>query len=163
MGVGRWVGLAALLWLTGCGTNQYDVGPFESYVRTFRAERVHYGEDKEIPRLRMSFKEVTEGLQGLCSFEPNVKFDGLLSFELVPTVYIDPDAWNSSDDWDREALVMHELGHCLLGRPHDSRVKESGIPRSLMYPTKMQTRVYETHRAYFLEELFNPPPELELD
>jgi len=66
-----------------------------------------------------------------------------------------------------EALVFHELGHCLLGREHDLDLLPNGDPRSIMTPNNLNLYapcVYQIgeencdftfKRGYYLDELFN--------
>ena len=42
-------------------------------------------------------------------------------------------AWDKYSETEREVLVWHELGHCVLGLGHDARVDVDG-PVSIMYP-----------------------------
>ncbi|MFY0685782.1 MAG: hypothetical protein JXQ90_01385 [Cyclobacteriaceae bacterium] len=67
-----------------------------------------------------------------------------------------------------EALIFHELGHCILGRFHDDDTLANGAPRSMM--VSANTLIYSacvydlggggcdltSRRAYYLDELFNP-------
>ena len=74
----------------------------------------------------------------------------------------------------REALVFHELGHCILGREHDFDLLPNGDPKSLMAPGNIDLYapcVYKIgeencdftfKRGYYLDELFDettPVPE----
>lgn len=66
-----------------------------------------------------------------------------------------------------EALIFHELGHCILGREYDPNLLPKGDRKSVMYPD--DTTVYSTCvyaiggtcdksnlRTYYVNELFNP-------
>ena len=66
-----------------------------------------------------------------------------------------------------EALLFHEMGHCILGRSHDTSRLPIGVPKTMMYPndaTVYSPCVYHLddscdlvyRRAYYLDELFNP-------
>jgi hypothetical protein len=48
-------------------------------------------------------------------------------------IYVDRRYWQRAPEHTRLILIAHELGHCLLGREHDTR-KIVGQPFSLMYP-----------------------------
>ena len=73
-----------------------------------------------------------------------------------------------------EALVFHELGHCFLGRQHDSNLLPNGDPKSIMTPRNFNLYapcIYQIgeedcnftfRRDYYLDELFDestPVPE----
>ena len=76
-----------------------------------------------------------------------------------------PQCWENSTQF--ETLVFHEMGHCILGRDHDTARLPNGAPKSIMYPndiTIYSPCVYVLgdscnllyRRAYYLDELFNP-------
>ena len=71
------------------------------------------------------------------------------------------------NDVQLETLIFHELGHCILGRTHDSNLLPKGDPKSIMYPDNIELYspcVYAIdpacnnlyRRAYYIDELFNP-------
>jgi hypothetical protein len=69
-------------------------------------------------------------------------------------VYIDKELWyDKLDSLGREILLFHELGHCLMGLPHDMRSFRSGQPYNLMYPTLFDPTRYATSRNQYLNEL----------
>lgn len=74
----------------------------------------------------------------------------------LPAVYIDIDAWNRFSDLLREALVFHELGHCLLRRPH-CNVEFRGRPISIMRHHLILLKHYERFRDNYIDELFASP------
>jgi hypothetical protein len=64
--------------------------------------------------------------------------------------------WNQASETEREMLIFHELGHCILGRPHNiQRNVFTGIPMSIMFPDMIiPLQVYQKYRSLFLNELF---------
>ncbi len=77
--------------------------------------------------------------------------------------------------WDNEyhleALIFHELGHCILGRSHTSELLPNGDPKSLMIPNDIT--IYSIceydignncnksfKRDYYLDELFDETTEV---
>ena len=67
-----------------------------------------------------------------------------------------------------EALVFHELGHCVLGRQHDYDLLPNGDPKSIMIPNNYNIYApcvydiggegecnYTFKRSYYLDELFD--------
>jgi len=66
--------------------------------------------------------------------------------------------WNKRSDMDREILLFHELGHALLGRPHNNDTLPNGDFKSMMFEGT-QFNIYNAHtperRQYYLDELFN--------
>ena len=73
--------------------------------------------------------------------------------------------WENSVQF--ETLVFHEMGHCILGRDHDTDKLPNGTPKSIMYPndiTLYTPCIYVLgdscnllyRRIYYLDELFDP-------
>lgn len=73
------------------------------------------------------------------------------------------------NDREKEALVFHELGHCLLGRDHVQDTLPNGSPKSLMISGNISVYgpcVYAIgdvedcnfihRRDYYIDELFDP-------
>lgn len=60
-------------------------------------------------------------------------------------------------DEEREELLFHELGHCLIGREHCFREGKTG-PLSIMYPSVLDKQFYVDHREELVDELFNISP-----
>lgn len=77
--------------------------------------------------------------------------------ERHPIVILDRRYWNGHDEFGRETLAFHELGHCILGRGHDNRtitIDGETIPKSIMNGHVLRRSVYLLHREYYLQELF---------
>ena len=72
-----------------------------------------------------------------------------------PFITIDRAYWSVADDDNKEELVFHELGHCVLNRDH-CEVKENGASVSLMEPDMLAPGEYGKHREALVDELFNP-------
>ena len=70
-------------------------------------------------------------------------------------IIIDENVWNSSSDTEKEFLIFHELGHCILGRVHLDSTHPDGRCISIMHSVSGVCRnEYETRRAEYLDELF---------
>ncbi len=75
---------------------------------------------------------------------------------IYPQVYISRRAWNHADACDKEALLFHELGHCILLRAHKSARLPNGMPKSIMHPYEtFSCSVYQPNFQYFMRELFD--------
>lgn len=84
------------------------------------------------------------------------------------TLSTDRTCWQAFNAFERECLVFHELGHCLLNRDHRSDRFPKGQYVSLMNPNDVA--IYapcqyalggddcdkRPRRAYYHDELFNP-------
>jgi hypothetical protein len=76
--------------------------------------------------------------------------------------------WKNASQQEREALIFHELGHCLLNRDHRADRFPNGIYVSLMnaddvgiyatcrYPIGNDACDKRPRRTYYLDELFDP-------
>jgi hypothetical protein len=79
--------------------------------------------------------------------------------------------WSAAPTENREALVFHELGHCLLGRSHRNDLFANNAPASIMFVNNVgpyQPCQYSlggnsngsdcnftSRRKYYIDELFN--------
>ncbi len=132
--------------LAGCGRSKVvDVGQFASYVTHFESVATEQGKSLKVDDLIMKFGPMdypTE--QGFCT----------LSTDQTPTITLNEASWDLMDESEREALVFHELGHCVLIRRHDSSTLPDGDPASMMNPYSMDSYTYEHRKAYYQHELF---------
>ena len=71
-------------------------------------------------------------------------------------VTVDNNYWNASSYIDREFVVFHELGHCVLSRGHSEASFQNGICQSIMASgTGSCLSAYTiNNREYYLDELF---------
>ena len=78
-------------------------------------------------------------------------------------VFIDKDYWMfRSSKEERFNLIMHELGHCDLFRPHNTKqivMEINGtnqvVPESIMYPYVFPIPDYPGVKEYYMNELCN--------
>ena len=76
----------------------------------------------------------------------------------TPVIQLDPAWWDKFDDMDREQLIFHELGHCILNRVHVPTFVTFGndtIPQSIMYPIHFSESIYMKYHMYYILELFS--------
>lgn len=64
-------------------------------------------------------------------------------------IVVSRDEWLRDSDARREEILFHELGHCVLGRPHLDDGTET-----LMTTKLVSEDVYEGARTTFIDELF---------
>lgn len=88
----------------------------------------------------------TQGTLGQCKSYSNG------SKEIV----IDQPYWNQASDMEREYIVFHELGHCLLGREHLDIKDTNGQCTSIMQSGNGKCKgIYNlSNREKLLDELF---------
>jgi hypothetical protein len=123
---------------------------------------VYYIETKELEEYVERFEELSEGsidareaglivtfgdlegaVAGICKTK-----DGQ-----SPTIIIDSEYWADADEFFKENLMFHELGHCLLNRDHRNEWDDDG-PVSIMNSYLIPS-FYEKSRESYIEELFS--------
>lgn len=63
--------------------------------------------------------------------------------------------WSILDDFEKEKLVFHELGHCILNRAHLDEVRSDGHCKSIMQSGQRCADNYSAEtRDQYLDELF---------
>lgn len=128
-----------LIWaLNGCGHSiLYDATFFDSYVKLFEQESVTYGNPQRVTDLVITFSNtLPDNIAGRCD----------LGFDQTPSIRINIALWEMFGPERREMLVLHELGHCILGLDHDdtrSAIMNTMLPLS-----------YNEHRAEMLQFYF---------
>lgn len=120
--------------------------------------------------IHFQFDDIEGTVVGLCYPYPWLK-----------EIIIDRRWWNkwSRSDEQREEVLFHEIGHCLLRRGHtdSSEVTDlfswlenifiklgltekkgflvDGCPASIMHPYTIDTFCYRKHRDFYIDELFD--------
>jgi len=75
------------------------------------------------------------------------------------TIEIDRESWRSFSNVNKEWLIFHELGHCILGRDHNNEKNDNGECRSVMNETinnlNCSTNLCSSlWKDYYFDELF---------
>ena len=78
---------------------------------------------------------------------------GMCHYGDIPRISIAKNAFDNFDKWEREALLFHELGHCILGRGHIMEQFADGTPKSIMYPILIKSDIYESRYNHYMREL----------
>ena len=156
--LGRFLTLSLCIFLLACGKQPttepvLDVTGFEPYVQTFEKYSRDFGHPVTVTNLRIQFGETQKQERAYC----------LLSADRPPTITINESKWSTLEDSEREELLFHEMGHCVLKRKHRSEVMDGGIPESLMNPYAINRFTYSAHQNYYLDELFAHSDDLHAD
>jgi hypothetical protein len=72
-----------------------------------------------------------------------------------PLVKVYREHWKQASHFGREALIMHELGHCLLKMKHREGYGEDHAPLSVMNSTLPDETVYEHKREEYIQEMLD--------
>jgi len=142
----------AILVLSACGrAPQKDVGPFGDFVQKFEQKSAEQGHPVKVTDLVMKFGPMDDPRErGVCVIEPGKP----------PTITIDQDAFQKMDVDAQEALLAHEMGHCVLFRVHNPEYSQPGVPSSLMIPYTMNGKVFANNESHYWKELFSRENEL---
>lgn len=141
--------------LTACGREPTieEINEFSPYFQRFETHSIQHGRDTTgDSRVRILYGVLRPGEIGVCEQGP---------FQ-APRVLVGRAAWRARSDAGREALIFHELGHCLLGRDHRDDLtalrlqdgRSGYAPASLMNTRGVRPDLYASDRNYYLSELF---------
>lgn len=70
------------------------------------------------------------------------------------TITFNMSYWSVYSPTQKEIVVFHEMGHCVLNRSHNSAADSNGHDVTLMHPYLMSPGEYRPRRSYYLNELF---------
>ena len=161
--------IASLLLLVSCGAKkQYhkklNVHPeAQTFLSTFEEK---YG--VKVDDLDMTFAALSDaGVLGYCqkSVRTEKRMEGGALVEHVyatPVIVLNTKYWDrigttAFTDSDKEQLVYHELGHCVLNRPHVEEKVTSSIMNPYHKTAAWYGNIYERNYSNFMIELFNRP------
>lgn len=132
------------------------------YLETFLAEASSRGLTFINENLIMEFGTAADEVCGQCKIVEN---GGQRTILIVQNSF----CWIDVPAQNREAIVFHELGHCLLARNHREDKLPNGAPASIMYSQNngpYNPCIYDldgdnscnktSRRAYYINELFDP-------
>lgn len=135
------------IFLVGCGHDyQVSIEPqYQTYVDRFLSDAHSMNRNIKIYDLIIKTTESLRGeIVGQCQ----------KGFNTTPVIVISKKYWIDLSEFEREELLYHEMGHCVLMRRHRDDTDEMGIPKSLMYPYMLPEYVYRYYRNEYVSELF---------
>lgn len=134
-----------ILVVSGCG-REYNVSGFESYVSSFEESAHARGVDLAIADLVIEFGTPAAPTADATCYQGG---------NTVPRIVIDQKKWDAMPEAKRTALLFHEMGHCVLDRPHlDGAKSGSSCPVSVMNSYTLSATCYSSNEDYYLSELF---------
>ena len=106
--------LGSVLLLNGCGkapeSPSVDSGEFSSYVSGFEKASQDHGKPVQISSLKIQYGELGNSSErAVCEIRES---------NPVPTITVSKEKWDRLSKDEREELMFHELGHCVLHRKH---------------------------------------------
>lgn len=120
----------------------YVDSSFTEYVKSFQREGARRGIKVDTKQLTMIFGEV--GFNGPYTVGTCLHVAG------KPLITINRLYWDAVSHLDREQVAFHELGHCLLMRPHCDH------KNTMMGTDTIAEPIYKERRGALIDELFKP-------
>lgn len=141
-----------LLVLLGCSPGMPDsvipiVGKFESDYHKYTGRNIRVTTQIVIKSIPMEIARVgckdKDFTIAECFYEDNL-------------IVLRAESWEFYGDARKEALLYHELGHCMLGiEQHVNTLDSEGNPTSLMNLKLIEEEIYLDNQDYYLDNLFN--------
>ena len=130
----------------GCAKPSGDQALIEIAER-FVSDAARYGVTVDINDYTLKFVEALRPMPG-----KNIIGE---CFNYKNEVHIKKRWFDRASEADREALLYHELGHCVLRRGHkEGAAGPGGSPTSVMQALLISGVVWEKNREWYLQELF---------
>jgi len=145
--IGVWGVFFLLLAACGRAPTPEEKIEFEPYLRRFNAFSRQQGRSV-FADISITYGNLKGRHLGMCD-------EGWLR---ASRVEINRGAWKTSDDATREVMIFHELGHCVLGRPHiDTSISLESLnaPKSIMATHGVPGQIYSKYQSYYVQELFS--------
>jgi hypothetical protein len=158
---------AVIIVLCGCSqkndfTPVFDVpDQFKPYVDSFVVAAAERGHNITINNLIITYDS---SLSNAICANSNITSS---RNDVQKIIYLNPhfQCWQNSRQL--ETLLFHEMGHCILGREHDTTTLPNHDPKSIMFPGDILLYAPCTYpignscnqlykRDYYLDELFDP-------
>lgn len=70
----------------------------------------------------------------------------------VNSLNISIEAWQESN---KEQLIAHELGHCVLGLEHNDLLLQDNCPASIMHPVNISLDCWNRYKTMYYQELID--------
>lgn len=141
------------VWGSACEKEETVVSKVDEdlqpYFERFDVEAIARGLDfsLEMEELEASILSINrDGVLGQCHY----------SDEAPNIVEVDDEFWARATDLEKEYVVFHELGHCILGRDHDDTRNSNGTCSSMMQSglTNCRVEYNASNRDEYINELF---------
>lgn len=116
------------------------------YVLQFELQAVLHGRNLRITDLTIQLENEMPGdAIGLCYSGTNAA---------SPKIVLAKWYWNMASKMEKEVLLFHELGHCVLHLEHNNETNIEGMPESIMHYSVFDASYYEANRESYLKQLF---------
>lgn len=143
-----------LIWMC-CGTKPYVDPILAPYVHQFEQASCKVSHCLKVDNIDVFLGTDPSVQEG----DPNIAVLGYCEYAEAffgrNSVHINTSLITNGEEWQKEYVMFHELGHCQLGRKHITYLMSDGSPQSIMYPYLIQYGQYIIHRDEYIYELFN--------
>ncbi len=126
--------------------------PFQDFVHSFETVSAQHGQPITVSDLVIQFGS-TPSLNetGVCEWADNQ----------TPKITVNERIWNTLNDYDKQEVIFHELGHCILKRVHQNTemMAYNGtvqVAESIMYPYRISGTIYRDNITHYNDELLDP-------
>jgi hypothetical protein len=123
---------------------------FQSLFQSFKKDAKKYKVNAQFTDLTITFSPFSLG-QAAATCYPALN-----------TIYVSREELNVFDESGKKVLIYHELGHCVLGRLHETHIYKTenlNCPKSIMFPYLDPTvNCYAVYEDLYIEELFTNLP-----
>jgi len=136
-----------LLTVVSCGQAMRNTGLFEVYVEAFEKDAATLNRRLTINSIEIKFGELNDKTLALCSLGVG-----------TPLITVSQRLWNGLDETQRQLVIYHELGHCVLKKAHSNqelRLPGQRMKLSIMNQHPLDLTDYPQFRKDYLNELFN--------
>jgi hypothetical protein len=132
--------------ISGCGKQPVlQLNQFSPYVEAFEESASQHGQSVKVTDLIVRFGKMENPYErGICE----------IAGDETPIITINQEAWEQMSEDEREPLMYHELGHCVLKRKHRADQIGPGVPASLMNPYTIAGWTYGQYKKHYIDELF---------
>lgn len=113
-------------------------------VQIWTYEAAAHGRNFHIDDLVLEFGRTSPDAIGQCFRQAGA----------TSVVLISADYWKYASGPEKEIVVFHELGHCLLNYDHMNAVDSNGMPASIMNWQMFSGAYYNSNREQYLTQYF---------
>lgn len=128
--------------MSGCGAlpkyNILDIQVGREQLNLFLYEASLRNKTMNVKDLIIKYDDFEDPIIGSCSYD----------FNLTPIIKLDRSFWNQATLVEKELLMLHESGHCLLNREHTPG------DYYIMSEHMINSNYYLANRTNLIDELF---------
>ena len=147
-------GIIIIFVITGCNKEKHQDIPESviQYVNLFFCQAQKHGLDINLEDFDLTIIFGNIDVEASCQIRKN-------------TIILDSVHWNNSNELEREFVIFHELGHCILERGHYSDKFQNGECKSIMRCGILcddcsTNFISKSWQEYYISELFTENDDL---